>query len=246
MAEPDIKYPNPPIQEVICELHFAVKEPLSLSTIEECKGLWSNEYPDQNVTEEKNIQFQVDPKGTHFEEMKVGHRLICKSSDGSRLVQLSGRFLAVNQLKPYPGWEEGFRDTILARAKDLVSTIGPMPLSRAGLRYINRIEVPDRPLIWENWFNFSLPVPKIGDSQLEGFQMHFERSLPESCRLLVNCLSAQQASQIGTTVILDLDVVWQGEPVEHGDLPVILERVHAPHRLVFESYLTDKLRKTFS
>jgi uncharacterized protein (TIGR04255 family) len=246
VTAPSYKYPNPPIQEVVCELHFAIHEPLSLSKIEKLKGLWLTEYPDQNVTEEKNLQFQVDPKGMHFEEMKVGHRLICKSGDGSRLVQLSGRFLAVNQLKPYPGWEEGFRDTILARSKDLESTIGPMPLGRAGLRYINRIEIPDRPLIWENWFNFSLPVPKVDNSHLEGFQMHFERSLPESRRLIVNCLTAQQPGQSGTTVILDLDCVWQGEPVEHSNIPAILERVHASHRLVFESYLTDKLRKIFS
>jgi uncharacterized protein (TIGR04255 family) len=246
VTAPIYKYPNPPIQEVVCELHFAIGDPLSLSDIENLKGAWLNEYPDQTVSEEKTVQFQVDPGGMSIEERKVGHRLICKSSDGTRLVQLSGLFLAVNQLKPYPGWEEFFRDTILARAKDLKSAIRSLSFRQVGLRYINKIDIPESPLVWENWFQFSIPFPKIEGSALDGFQMHFEQRLPESCRLIVNSLAVTPKVEGSSAVILDLSVVWQGEPVEHAEVPEILERVHAPHRLAFESYITDKLRKIFS
>lgn len=239
------KYTNPPIQEVICELHFDVKEPLPPSEIEKLKAVWLTEYPDQIVTEEKNFQFQLTPEKMKVDEVKLGKRLICKSTDRSRVVQLSGRFLAVNHLKPYPGWEEGFRDMIIARANELEFAIGPLPISRAGLRYINKIEIPDHPLIWQNWFNFALPLPEIENSRLDGFQMHFEESFRESFRLIVNCVIAPQVGETGTSVILDLDVVWNGEPVGHAKVPEILEGVHGPHRFAFESYITDKLRKTF-
>jgi uncharacterized protein (TIGR04255 family) len=151
----------------------------------------------------------------------------------------------VNQLNPYPGWEEGFRDTIIARFRELDSVIEPLPVGRIGLRYINKIDVPEVPLVWENWFNFSLPLPKIEDAALNGFQMHFEQRLRESRQLIVNCVALVPAGA-ATTVILDLDVVWQGGPVESSMIREILERVHAPHRLAFESYITDKLRKEFS
>ena len=48
----------------------------------------------------------------------------------------SGRFIAVNQLKPYPGWEEAFRDTIMDRVGEVQSELGPMAIARTGLRYI--------------------------------------------------------------------------------------------------------------
>lgn len=227
-------------------MHFAIEEPLSLTNIEKLRAQWLSIYPEQKVTEEKNVELQLDPESMRVEQTKLGHRLICKASDGTRLVQLSGRFLAVNHLKPYPGWEESFRDTIIARFRELESAIRPLPVGRVGLRYINRIDIPEVPLVWENWFNFSLPLPKIEEAALDAFQMHFEQRLPKSCRLIVNCLALAPAVPSATTVILDLDVVWQDVPVEPLLLREILERVHDPHRLAFESYITDKLRKEFS
>ena len=46
-------------------------------------------------------------------------------------------------------------------------------------------------------------------------------------------------------VILDLDLIWEGGPKEPGEFPSILDHVHGPHRLVFEAYLRDKVRKLF-
>ena len=119
-----------------------------------------------------------------------------------------------------------------------------MPIRRTGLRYINNIEIPENPVRWENWFNFALPFPKLAKSLLANFQMHFEQLLPGQCKLLVNCVSLPQTNEV-SFVILDLDVVWEGQPVKSVQLPDVLERVHAPHRLAFEAYITDRLRERF-
>jgi uncharacterized protein (TIGR04255 family) len=240
------KYPNPPIQEAICEVHFSVKEPLSLDRIKEMQRQWQKDYPNQKITEEKNIELQMGPDGMQIANHSLGHRLICRSSEGIRLVQLSGRFVAINQLRPYRGWEEEFRDTILARVIEVQSSLGPFPIARTGLRYINRIDVPKTPFVWDEWFNFSLPVPQMEQSALEGFQMHFERGLSDSRKLIVNCVAVPPLTPDTSSVILDLDVVWQGEPAEPTQLKDLIERVHSPHRLAFEAYITDKLRETFS
>jgi uncharacterized protein (TIGR04255 family) len=244
MAADQRKYSNPPIQEAICEVHFAIEQPLALDKLEQLKGRWKSDYPNQSINEEKNIHLQMGAEGVRIDESKQGQRLICRTSDGTRLVQLSGRFVAINQLKPYPGWEEGYRDTILARVADVESEIGAMPIHRTGLRYINNIEIPENPVRWENWFNFALPFPKLEKSLLANFQMHFEQLLPDQCKLLVNCVSLPQTNE-ASFVILDLDVVWEGQPVKSAQLPDLLERVHAPHRLAFEAYITDKLRERF-
>jgi uncharacterized protein (TIGR04255 family) len=102
------------------------------------------------------------------------------------------------------------------------------------------------PLVWQDWFHFSLPIPEHKNSTLENFQMHFEQNLPENCKLIVNCLSIPPLTPQISSVILDLDIVWQGEPVGLKELANLLERVHAPHRLAFEGYISDKLRESFS
>jgi hypothetical protein len=46
--------------------------------------------------------------------------------------------------------------------------------------------------------------------------------------------------------MLDLDLIWGGAVKEPGELRQILEHVHGPHRLVFEAYLSNKVRKLFN
>lgn len=245
MPRPPLKYSKPPIQEAICEIHFAADETLSSQQIGQLKGVWASEYSEQRLNEEKGVKVEVGPDGVRVVEDKMGNRLVCRSDDGLRLVQLSGRFLAVNQLKPYPGWEEAFRDTIIARAQEVESELGPLKVGRVGLRYINKIDVPQVPLAWEDWFNFRLPVPKMRGAVRGPFQMRFEQKLKSDCTLIVNCVSLPAADDC-TPVILDLDVVWNAKPESAAKVPKLLEAVHSPHRLAFEAYVTDKLREQFS
>lgn len=245
MPRSKLKYAKPPIQEAICEIHFAADEPLSSEQIGQLKSVWAAEYSEQKLNEEKGVKVEVGPDGVRVVEDKMGNRLICRTADGLRLVQLSGRFLAVNQLKPYPGWEEAFRDTIIARAQEVQAELGPLKIGRVGLRYINKIDVPQVPFVWEEWFNFGLPVPEMPSAVRGPFQMRFEQRLKGDCTLIVNCVSLPVAND-RTPIILDLDVVWSAKPASAARIPKLLETVHAPHRLAFEAYVKDNLRKQFS
>lgn len=245
MVQADTKYPNPPIQETICEVHFDLAEPLPLQRIELLKNVWFAEYPQQKVVQERSVNFHLSPEGIQTKEGNLGHRLICKTADGKRLVQLSGLFFAANQLRPYPGWEEAFRDTILQRSQDLQKAIGPLKFKRVGLRYINRIDVPQVPLVWEEWFQIKLSVPKLSGSKQKEFQMQFRQELSESRRFIINLATLVSPDGKVSPVILDLDLIWEGSPGEPSELGRVLEHVHGPHRLAFEAYLSDKVRKLF-
>ncbi|MEX0806766.1 MAG: TIGR04255 family protein [Candidatus Binatia bacterium] len=246
MTKPDRNYLNPPIQEAICEIHFNQSEPLTLQKIESLKPIWSASYPDQKVVQERRVDFHLSPEGLQTKEGNLGHRLICKSADGKRLVQLSGLFIATNQLSPYPGWEELFRDTILERFEDLQKAIGPLKFKRVGLRYINRIDVPQVPLVWADWFKLTLPAPSLPGFKQREFQMQFHQELTEDRRFVINLAALPARDGKVSPVMLDLDLIWEGAPKEPGELRQVLEHVHGPHRLVFEAYLSNKLRKLFN
>lgn len=245
MTEARPKYRNPPIQEAVFELHFDTPRSASKESLALLQPVWAADYPNQKIVEEKNVNFQLGPEGIKTEEQRLGHRLVCRSGDETRLVQVSSAFLAVNQLKPYLGWEESFRDTIQARAKEFQESCGPFRFRRVGLRYINRLDIPQSPLVWEDWFQLSLPVPKLPEAQPPNFQMQFAVGLTEGCRLAV-AIAVLPLVQTGiSSVIMDLDVVWEGAPLESTALGGCMEMVHRPHRLAFEGYLSEKLRRLF-
>lgn len=245
MSKPETNYRNPPIQEAICEIHFDLSEPLTLSKIELLKPMWSASYPDQKTVQERRVDFHLSPEGLQTKEGNLGHRLICKSADGKRLVQLSGLFVAINQLSPYPGWEEMFRDTIFARFGDLQKAIGPVRFKRVGLRYINRIDVPQVPLVWGDWFKLKLPAPSLPGFKQREWQMQFHQELTEGRRFIINLAALPPRGGKVSPVMLDLDLIWEAAPRDSSELPEILEHVHGPHRLVFEAYLSNKIRKLF-
>ncbi len=245
MSIEKLKYGNPPIQEAIFEVHFASAQPLAKESLKLLQPVWQAAYPDQKLVEEKNVNIRLNPDGIKTENQILGHRLVCRSSDGIRLVQLSGSFLAVNQLKPYLGWNESFRETIIQRIAEFEKTLGSLPLRQIALRYINRIDIPEAPLIWEKWFQFSLPLPKLPGSKPPHFQMQFNLQLEDDCQLNVNAVVLPPAKADTSSVLLDIAVIWTGAPIELKKLPEYMEKVHNPHRLAFEGYLNDNSRSLF-
>ena len=245
MAQLLKKYSTPPIIEAVCEIHFAVESPLGRQLQVQLQPIWKDDYPQQKFVDEQQVRLQVSPEAVSTETRKGGTRLICRSADGQRLVQISGEFLAVNQLRPYPGWEEGFRDLILRRAVDFEKVVGAIPFKALVLRYINKIDIPQVPLVWQQWFKPALPVPQLQDSRTVSYQMQFVMGLPGECRLEIVIVSLP-ATESFSPVILDLSVIWSGSGAPLQALAEFLERVHDPHRLAFEEYLSDNLRTLFN
>jgi uncharacterized protein (TIGR04255 family) len=241
-----VRYGRPPIQEALCEVHFD-GPPLKLLDLQKLIPVWSAELSgEQRVIEEKNVNFNLGPNGIQFQEDKQGHRLICRSPDNMNLVQASGAFIVVNRLAPYPGWNEFFAATIMRRVAELQGALGERKIRRIGLRYINRIEVPQVPFVWSDWFAPSLTFPDHLRSGPSTFQAQLHKVLEAEIRLIINLSAVTPATPEGKTpVFIDLDVIWEGAPIEVTRIRDQLDRVHSPHRLAFEGYLTDKVRNLF-
>jgi hypothetical protein len=69
--------------------------------------------------------------------------------------------------------------------------------------------------------------------------------LSEGRRFIINLAGLPPPEGKVSPVIVDLDLIWDGAPKEPGKLASVLEQVHGPHRLVFEAYLSNKVRKLF-
>ncbi len=98
------RYPNPPILEALCEVHFrlSAEHPWSPRVP---GALWreiADEYPDLEPLTEMGMEFIPGPTGVTqniFERKRF--RFTHKSK--TRLVQLAESFVSINVLPPYPG-----------------------------------------------------------------------------------------------------------------------------------------------
>ena len=191
----------------------------------------------------KNVRLTFSMKEVRAEENELGNKIIARSDDGRRLAQLAPNFLAVNCLQPYHGWEEEFRGRILDRFNECHSLFGFRGLQRVGLRYINLIIIPDPAPVWTEWFSVPLPIPAAMPADGGKFRFNYHAPLSEQIECLLN-FGVQNVTGSETYVLLDIDVIWTGKE-DVGLLRSLLERVHDPHREIFEGYLLDKTRDLF-
>jgi len=241
-TDPRRKYRNPPIQEAVCEVHFVHPKPLSQQEITQMGEHWKKDYPQQQVVEEKALRLEIALGKSQTSEEVLGHKLLARSNDGKDIVQLGASLLAVNRLPPYAGWEETFREVIQQRFREAFSVFGFSAISRLNLRYINRIEVPESPLVWRRWFMTAPPIPVSLAGEPQFFQSQTQLPLVDDLVATINFSTIPGASK--PIVMLDIDVLWQGKiPIE--GLASALDKVHLPHNVLFESYLTDSLRAVF-
>lgn len=238
------KYSNPPIQEAICEIHFERPEPLAPDDFKAIQPVWEPNYPQQQIVVEKSFQFELSVQKVDAQSKEVGHKLIARSEDGKHLAQLGPRFLAVNRLRPYCGWEEEFRQKILDRFLETQRRYGFTTINRIGLRYINKIDLEQQSVMWSEWFAVPLPVPSGIATQGGHFQSHFRQTIGANTEVILNFGVMPPPAPNLTSILLDIDVIWKGNaPIERiGEL---LEQVHTPHRAIFEGYLLDKTRRLF-
>lgn len=238
------RYRQPPILEAVCEIHFELPEPLTAGQIALMEPVWKPSLPNVQTNEEKGIEVLVGLGGVETKEMAHGQRLVARAEDGARLAQLSGRFLAVNQLKPYPGWNEGFREHIHSRLKEVCAHLPIKRVSQINLRYIDRLDFPEVPLQWPEWFTFTLPLPASIPSTGGMAQFHFEQELPGGLRLALHLVAMPPAMEGHTSVILDSTISWRGS-ASVEECSELLERVHEPHPRIFDDCLTPRSQELF-
>ena len=236
------RYKNPPILEAVCEVHFELTQPLSTDQIQIMGDAWKVAYPQQQIIQENNVEFRLELGTANVKTNQTGSRLIARASDGTKLAQLSSHFLAVNQLKPYPGWLEAFRADILARVEDAVRLLKLDKIRLINLRYIDRLDFPQRPLVWEDWLAINLPVSKSVPRNGGFFQTHFQQELEADLKLVTTVATLPQERPDITSVILDNIVIWQGA-TDAASLAPLLDRIHEPLPTIFDELLTPKTQE---
>lgn len=200
------KLKNPPLVEALCEFHFDPATPWDWTVPGQLYDRIKGEFPDRAQVQALGLQVQAgEGQAPPVAQLLTGpDRVQLKKPDGSAMVQVGQNLLVVNQLRPYDRWET-FRALILDVLEKYRAISGFKEIQRIGLRYINRIELPqDGEVRLESYL---AAVPKLHgalDRPMEGFYQRYDLLHEEPKAMLVHQTGLQGAPP-PRSIVVDLD-----------------------------------------
>jgi uncharacterized protein (TIGR04255 family) len=240
-------YPRAPIIEAILDFRVTVPGTVTADTLAVIYDRVRTDYPISESILTGSITLQVGasiPIGTSLQQHS-GYRL--QSEDRSRLVQVTTAGFTYNRLRPYDRWET-FRDEAKRLWQIYQDVCNPTAVTRVGLRYINRLELPGTTTDFGIYLRTVPEIPKEIDTGLGAFFMQLQMPQQDlECMLIINEATAPQTDPTLLPVVLDIDIargyVWQS-----GDEAIwrYLELLRDRKNKAFEASITDDARKLFT
>ncbi|MBI3245436.1 MAG: TIGR04255 family protein [Deltaproteobacteria bacterium] len=237
-------YNTPPVIEALCEFRFKSSQPWDWTipglVYEKVRGQFPKKRQ-QNVLE---VAMQPDENKV-LPQMKTGvERMQFLNEEENALVQVGPDLLAVNHLPPYPKWD-AFKTLILEQLTVYRNIANPEALTRIGLRYINRIEIPAKSIELEAYFHAFPRIPEPIPQAFPSFVLHVDVAYEKPSSVLRFILgSAPSETPEKLTFILDLDMVGSGENVPSMEqLGNWIEVAHEHVEAAFDASFTEKTHK---
>jgi uncharacterized protein (TIGR04255 family) len=246
------QYKIPPIEEALCEFRLSPDSDWDLTVIGRFQAHENigSEYPGKPVEHqvlEGNLRIEAGvPQGLATRQglMKVQF----PSSDETRLVGVGPNLLSVHVLRPYErdNWD-GFKERIRKALEAYDKVAEPKGIVRIGMRYINKVTVPEPNASPERYFKYTPTRVEGIPCSMSGFFCRNEYLYDDGVKLLLTHTLIPPPSQNETSFILDLDVIWDDQESPrgvHNILPFV-EELRTRERDAFESLITDASREVF-
>lgn len=248
------RYKNPPIEEAICEFHFIPGQEWNFTIPGKLHTELSNEYAGR-PQEQKVVQVGLETQDDKPPNLRYGEGLAkvqLVTEDGNRMIGVGPDVLSIHILRPYQstigsqsgGWAE-FYPRIQAAVEAYWKVSEPRAVSRIGIRYINKIVIPQKAVKVEDYLKCAMPNVSGLPDHINSFMSRAEYNYQDNVQLIILQGSIETPpNSVG--FLLDLDVIWQGaDPVTQDDALIKVIELRERERRVFETVITDKTRELF-
>ncbi len=204
------RYVKAPILEAVCEFRLSPDSKWDLTIPGLLYEKLSSEFPNKEQRILQDIEITQAAQGMQ-QQIRSSERILFLSPDRKTFVQVGPQLLSVNRLRPYISWEQ-FKPAIQIAFQSLSNTIDVPRIQRIGLRYINRIEIPQKNFLLETFFDL---YPYLGKGLPQGHANFFVgctfefRNRQDLCK--VQLTDTVPEAKDASAFILDIDY-FLGEP----------------------------------
>ncbi|MGH7773698.1 MAG: TIGR04255 family protein [Candidatus Binatia bacterium] len=239
-AKPErIKFENPPLVEAVCEFRFAEIRVQPVLVPGRYYERVKAEYTDIEVSRKVGVQAGGQELAMATEEVTVFH-----NRSANRLVQIGLGMLAINQLRPYSDYAT-FRREIETRLADYRDIALPKRLTRLGLRYINRLPVPEGKNL-EAVLHVGFRVPQSLPGKPDPYLLRLEFAYQAGRDRLFLITAKAPRHQDGSEIVLDLDyVLVKPDQIEEKELMGWVDTAHETIEEVFHACVTKTSLASF-
>ena len=241
---PERSYRKPPVVEALCEIYFAGSiwdDTIPGAFYERIK----HEFPKKQQREIQQAQITLGQGTASAGVQTLPPRIQFVSQSGNKMVQVAENLLVVNQLRPYRHFEEWERAVYVA-LKEYKSAASPQRVSRIGIRYINRIEIPGTRVSMEDYFTIYPQLSKSLGNTHRSFLVRVE--VPQADQghtVLITFGSSEPPQAIGDKLLFMLDLYDIAElniPPNESEVRAQIRQAHGNVGRAFEDSITDRLR----
>lgn len=247
-APSEIVYASPPITEAVIGITFS--SPMDAAQLASVTNTFQKNYPhkqDISTFDDLSLVFNAKDGGGNKAnlKMKLGYRL--STDDQTQLIVLWPNSFTLSQLAPYQGWENfiGRFDRDWSALKRI---LGFQQISRIGVRYINRIDIPATADIVEHE-QFLKIYPKMPGmlNPLDAYAIQASVTLKDiNCQLTINTASVPSPILEHVSFVIDTDIFSeQSPPQSDTDLIKLLNNIRTKKNQVFEACISQSARSLF-
>ncbi|QOZ45520.1 hypothetical protein XH89_20050 [Bradyrhizobium sp. CCBAU 53340] len=244
-----MNYPRAPITEAVVEMRFGRQ--IDRETIEKATSLIAGDFFYNEEEQIFNIAMDADVVGKppKVKTEWLGRKL--SSLERTDLVFFRQSSFVCSRLAPYMGWDN-FREIMGTAWTALRKHYSqPLDVTRVGLRYVNRIDIPVQEgdsIDIDDYLNFAPRSPQAFELPMLGYVVQTQRQIDVENDLYLSLLSSAVPSPLINTASfsLDLDVYREKNiPKRDDELWSLIERMRSHKNFVFEACITESARELF-
>ncbi|MCR4471070.1 TIGR04255 family protein [Burkholderia sp. SCN-KJ] len=244
-------YPRAPITEALIDLQVAFTSPPEYSDFVRYGESLVATYPSASPINFLQVKFEdrdgkKDEPAVDSGMTKVGVRLTSTSAD--RILQLQRRGFTFSHMPPYSRWAS-FAAEARVQWEQFVATFHPIAVTRAAVRYINRIVIPSASADMQQYFRMYPQVPGGVPQTVTGCFMQLvmpQSDISDSASAVINFALEPQSEPDTLSFLLDFDVFSACELTPSGDeVWDTLAQLRNRKNELFEASITDAARGLF-
>lgn len=245
--QPGMHYGRAPITEAVIDIRCDLPPEATLDVLRQ--GVDVDIYPDvQNYYEISGV-VDISESGVRGDahSQQIGY-LFRDETKERAIVQSRSNGFAFSALPPYGDWDAFSSEALLAwgRYRDAVR---PLRITRLGVRFINRIEIPKDRVEIKDYLRTAIDVSPYLPQMINSYFLQVQVPIPHyaaSATVTSSLLNPEKGE--ATALLLDIDA-WRatsialGEPQSRDEeVSEQLQSLRLAKNYVFEACITDATR----
>lgn len=243
-----LNYVHPPITEAIIEV--IVGQELIPTDLEKIAKQLGKVYSHNQVI--SSFGFQINHQQTSGSSVAInsapkGFRL--NSEDQADIAIIMQNGLTVARLAPYQGWDPLYKKFVNAW-KSWKKVAKTKPISRIGVRYINRIDIPlnrENKIELEDYLTFYPKAPELSHSPMTEYLIRVTQPINSQWAATMTSTLLPPPLINHISLLLDIDIFrTENIPFKDEDLSAVIVEARNIKNTAFQSCITAKAMELFS